>query len=55
MRITRKEIFVKNSNKWFEDFKNTLFYKVLEFLIYVTENEIDFTNGIRILKSGNIL
>ena len=53
MRITRKEIFVKNSNKWFEDFKNTLFYKVLEFLIYVTENEIDFTNGIRILKSGN--
>lgn len=53
MRITRKGIFVKNSDKWFEDFKNTLFYQVLEFLIYATENEINFTNGIRILKSGD--
>ena len=53
MRITRKGIFVKDSNKWFEDFKSTLYYQVLEFLIYTTENEINFTNGIRILKSGN--
>lgn len=53
MRITRKGIFVKDSNQWFEDFKNTLYYQVLEFLIYTTEDEIDFTNGIRILKSGN--
>lgn len=53
MRITRKGIFVKDSNQWFEDFKNTLYYQVLEFLIYTTENEINFTNGIRILKSGN--
>lgn len=53
MKTTKKEIFVKDSNKWFENFKNTLFYKVLEFLVYTTENEIDFTNGIRILKSGN--
>lgn len=53
MRITRKGIFVKDSNQWFEDFKSTLYYQVLEFLIYTTENEIDFTNGIRILKSGN--
>lgn len=53
MRITRKGIFVKDSNQWFEDFKNTLFYQVLEFLIRVTENEIIFNNGIRILKSGD--
>ena len=53
MRITRKGIFVKDSNKWFEDFKNTLFYQVLEFLIYATENEIIFNNEIRILKSCN--
>lgn len=53
MRITRKGIFVKDSDKWFEDFKSTLYYQVLEFLIYTTENEINFTNGIRILKSGD--
>lgn len=53
MRITRKGIFVKNSNQWFEEFKNTLFYQVLEFLIHTTENEIKFNNGIRILKSGD--
>lgn len=53
MRITRKGIFVKDSDKWFEDFKNTLYYQVLEFLIYTTENEINFNNGIRILKSGD--
>lgn len=53
MRITRKGIFVKDSNQWFDDFKNTLFYQVLEFLIHTTENEIDFNNGIRILKSGD--
>lgn len=53
MRITKKGIFVKDSNQWFEDFKNTLFYQVLEFLIHTTENEIDFNNGIRILKSGD--
>ena len=53
MKITRKGIFVKDSDKWFEDFKSTLYYQVLEFLIYTTEDEIDFTNGIRILKSGN--
>lgn len=53
MKITRKGIFVKDSNQWFEDFKSTLYYQVLEFLIYTTENEINFTNGIRILKSGN--
>ena len=53
MRITSKGIFVKDSNQWFEDFKNTLFYQVLEFLIHTTENEIDFNNGIRILKSGD--
>lgn len=53
MRITRKGIFVKDSNQWFEDFKSTLYYQVLEFLIYITENEINFTNGIRILKSSN--
>lgn len=53
MRITRKGIFVRNSNKWFNSFKNTLFYQVIEFLIHTTENEIDFNNGIRILKSGD--
>ena len=53
MKITRKGIFVKDSNQWFEDFKNTLYYQVLEFLIYTTENEIDFNNGVRILKSGD--
>lgn len=53
MKITRKGIFVKDSDKWFKDFKNTLYYQVLKFLIYTTENEINFTNGIRILKSGN--
>ena len=37
MRITRKGIFVKDSDKWFEDFKSTLYYQVLEFLIYTTE------------------
>ena len=53
MKITRKGIFVKDSNQWFKDFKSTLYYQVLEFLIYTTENEINFTNGIRILKSGD--
>jgi hypothetical protein len=53
MRVTKKEIFVRNSNKWFNSFKNTLFYQILEFLIHTTENEIDFNNGIRILKSGD--
>lgn len=53
MRVTKKEIFVRNSNKWFNSFKNTLFYQVLEFLIHTTENEIDFNNGIRILKNGD--
>jgi hypothetical protein len=53
MRIARKGIFVKNSNKWFEDFKNTLFYQVIEFLIHATENEIIFNNGIKIMKSGD--
>lgn len=53
MRVTKKEIFVKDSNQWFNSFKNTLFYQVLEFLIHTTENEIDFNNGIRILKSGD--
>lgn len=53
MRGKRKGIFVKDSNQWFEDFKNTLYYQVLEFLIHTTENEINFTNGIRILKSGD--
>ncbi len=53
MRATKKEIFVRNSNQWFNSFKNTLFYQVLEFLIHTTENEIDFNNGIRILKSGD--
>lgn len=53
MKITRKGIFVKDSNQWFNSFKNTLFYQVLEFLIHTTENEIDFNNGVRILKSGD--
>lgn len=53
MRITRKGIFVKDSNQWFKDFKNTLYYQVLEFLIYTTEDAINIANGIRILKSGN--
>lgn len=53
MRITRKGIFVRDSNKWFEEFKSTLFYQVLEFLIHATENEIKINNGIRILKSGD--
>lgn len=53
MKITRKGIFVKDSNQWFNSFKNTLLYQVLEFLIHTTENEIDFNNGIRILKSGD--
>lgn len=53
MRVTKKEIFVRNSNQWFNSFKNTLFYQVLEFLIHTTENEIDFNNGIKILKSGD--
>lgn len=52
MRITRKGIFVKNSDKWFEYFKNTLYYQVLEFLINATEDIINIANGIRILKSG---
>lgn len=53
MRVKKKEIFVRNSSQWFNSFKNTLFYQVLEFLIHTTENEIDFNNGIRILKSGD--
>ena len=53
MKVTKKEIFVRNSSQWFNSFKNTLFYQVLEFLIHTTENEIDFNNGIRILKSGD--
>lgn len=47
MRVTKKEIFVRNSSQWFNNFKNTLFYQVLEFLIHTTENEIDFNNGIK--------
>jgi hypothetical protein len=53
MKITRREIFVEDSNQWFDGFKNTLFYIVLKFLIHSTENEIDFNNGIRILKGGD--
>lgn len=53
MKITRKGIFVKDPDEWFKDFKNTLFYQVLEFLIHTTEDEIIFNNGIRILKSGD--
>ena len=53
MRIIRKGIFVKDSDKWFDNFKSTLFYQVIEFLIHATEDEIIFGNGIRILKSGD--
>lgn len=53
MRGKRKGIFVKDPDKWFKDFKSTLFYQVIEFLIHATEDEIIFNNGIRILKSGN--
>ena len=53
MRITRKGIFVKDSNQWLEDFKNTLYYQVLDFLIHATEDTINIANGIRILKSGD--
>ena len=52
MRITREGIFVRDPDKWFEDFKNTLYYQVLEFLIHATENEINIAKGLRILKSG---
>lgn len=53
MRITRKGIFVKDSNQWFDGFKNTLHYQVLDFLIYATKDTINIANGIRILKSGD--
>lgn len=53
MRGKRKGIFVKDTDKWFKDFKSTLFYQVIEFLIHATEDEIIFNNGIRILKSGD--
>ena len=53
MKIMRKVIFVKNSDKWFEDFKSTLYYQVLEFLIHATEDIINIANGIRILKNGD--
>lgn len=53
MKTIRKEIFVRDSNQWFDDFKNTLFYQVLEFLIHTTENEIIFDNGIKIIKNGS--
>ena len=53
MRITRKGIFVKNSDTWFEEFKNTLYYQILDFLIHITEDAINIANGIRILKSGD--
>lgn len=53
MRTARKGIFVKNSDKWFENFKNTLYYQVIEFLVYTTEDVIKINNGIRILKSGD--
>lgn len=53
MKIIRKGIFVKDSDKWFEDFKSTLYYQVLEFLIHATEDTITIANGIRILKSGD--
>lgn len=53
MRGKRKGIFVKDPDKWFKDFKSTLFYQVIEFLIHATEDEIIFNNGIRILKSGD--
>lgn len=53
MRIIRKGIFVKNSDIWFEEFKSTLYYQVLDFLIHATEDTINIANSIRILKSGN--
>lgn len=53
MRITKKEIFVRNSSQWFNSFKNTLYYQVLDFLIHATEDTINIANGIRILKSGD--
>lgn len=53
MKIIRKGIFVKDSNQWFEDFKSTLYYQVLDFLIHATEDVINIANGIRILKSGD--
>lgn len=53
MRIIRKGIFVKNSDTWFEEFKSTLYYQILDFLIHTTENAINIANGIRILKSGD--
>lgn len=53
MRIVRKGIFVKDSNQWFDEFKSTLYYQILNFLIHATENTINIANGIRILKSGD--
>jgi len=53
MRIIRKGIFVKNSDIWFKEFKSTLYYQVLDFLIHATEDTINIANGIRILKSGD--
>ena len=53
MKIARKGIFVKNSDTWFDEFKNTLYYQVLDFLIHTTEDVINIANGIRILKSGD--
>lgn len=53
MRITRKGIFVKNSDTWFEEFKSTLYYQILHFLIHTTEDVINIANDIRILKSGD--
>lgn len=53
MKIIRKGIFVKDSDKWFEDFKSTLYYQVLDFLIHTTKDTINIANGIRILKSGD--
>ena len=51
--VTRKGIFVKDSNQWFDEFKSTLYYQVLDFLIHATEDTITIANGIRILKSGD--
>ena len=53
MRIVRKGIFVKDSNQWFDEFKSTLNYQVLDFLIHATEDTINIANCIRILKSGD--
>ena len=53
MRIVRKGIFVKDSNQWFDEFKSTLYYQVLDFLIHTTEDIINIANGIRILKNGD--